>query len=281
MDNYVQNVEKFVKLYEESREIKLNFTEPYIVRIRQLGYKEFCKDLNKPFDSIYFRAMERATARLVKNKNIGGCKLGYTTLNEINLVFTGSNPKDYRVLKSSYTTSYISSWMSSMATSYFNEELFKIIEAEKLENEYREIKVDTTKYEKLLFIAEFKVNTFNLPKECIYDYLYMKCRNSVRNSFIATALSVIPDSERVGKSETQLSSILKDKGVDIEKQPWRFRYGTMCAKIKNPKSEVHIITLERPLQGNGTKLYPSSDKKNINKILFSNNLGTIKLRNVL
>ena len=35
----IRTLENYIKAYENNREIKLSFVEPYIVRIRQLSYK--------------------------------------------------------------------------------------------------------------------------------------------------------------------------------------------------------------------------------------------------
>ena len=62
----IRTLENYIKAYENNREIKLSFVEPYIVRIRQLSYKEFCKNFKKPYDSIYFSIMTETARRLCK-----------------------------------------------------------------------------------------------------------------------------------------------------------------------------------------------------------------------
>ena len=281
--NLLDRFEKLFDLYENNRELKLNFTEPFIVRIRQQGYKQFSKDFYIPFDALYTNAMKDAMSRLVKNRSIGGCNLGYLTHNEINLVYTGCNPSNYDVLLSSMTISQLVSWISSMMTSYFNEALLNQIDRQEKENGNRQEhqRLDLDIYKDALFKAEFKVNAFNIPKKCIYDYLYLKSWNCVRNSTVIASLAVMTDKDRVGKKAIELEKILKDKGMDVNNIHWNYRYGVLCVKTKeNNKSKTEFVYLDKPLSQGGTNII-AKNKKDILHLLNGQNLGNIKQLNIL
>ena len=281
--NLLQKFEKLFNLYENNRELKLNFTEPFIVRIRQQSYTQFSKDFYKPFDSMYTNAMKEAMSRLVKNRSIGGCTLGYLTHNEINLIYTGCNPTDYKQLLSSMAISQLVSWISSMMTSYFNEALLKQIDIQEKENENRheEGKVDINIYKNALFKAEFKVNAFSIPSKCIYDYLYLKSWSCVRTSTALAALPITSVEEREGKKATELEKVLKDRGTDVSHIHWNYRYGVLCAKVrKDNKSSTEFIYLDRPLSVGGTNKI-SKNKKDILHLLNGHNLGNVKQLNIL
>lgn len=258
--NQLQRLDNLFSLYEKSREVKLNFTEPFIVKIRQQSYTQFCEGLNKPYDDIYLNVMEKVAAKMVKNRSIGGCNLGYITHNEINLIYKGTDPKDYRILLSSFTTTHLVSWISSMVTNYFNEALFEEIKENKLEDSI---------YSSKLFRAEFKVDAFSIPKECIYDYLWWKCWGCIRNSTTSIAIKEFTNEERIGKSAIELEEILLNtKGIDVQKDlPHRERYGELCYKYReNGKLTTGYIVLDRPLSESNTK-EPSKNKRNILKLL--------------
>lgn len=270
----LQKLSDLFKLYEQSREVKLNFTEPFIVRIRQQSYTQFCEGLNKPYDDIYLNVMEKVAAKMVKNRSIGGCNLGYITHNEINLIYKGGNPKDYDVLLHSFTTTHLTSWISSMVTNYFNEALLEEIKNHNLENSYI--------YESKLFKAEFKVDAFSIPKDCIYDYLWCKCWNSIRNSTMALALKEFTKEEMTGKSAIELEEILLNtKGIDAQKDlPHRERYGELCYKYReNGKSFINYIALDKPLSESHIVKEPSKNKRNILKLVegyYVENLDEVK-----
>lgn len=279
----LQKFEKLFDLYENNRELKLNFTEPFIVRIRQQSYTQFSKDFYKPFDFLYTNAMKEAMSRLVKNRSIGGCNLGYLTHNEINLVYTGDNPSNYDILLSSMTISQLVSWISSMVTSYFNEALLHQIDIQEKENEKRneQHRVNLDVYRNALFKAEFKVNAFSIPKKCIYDYLYLKNWNCIRNSTCMASLTIMSDSERVGKKALELEKIMEDKGLDVKNIHWNYRYGVLCAKVKdNNKSKTEFIYIDQPLSTGGTGII-SKNKKDILHLLNGQNIGNVKQLNIL
>lgn len=269
----LQRLDDLFRLYEQSREVKLNFTEPFIVRIRQQSYTQFCEGLNKPYDDIYLNVMEKVAAKMVKNRSIGGCNLSYITHNEINLIYKGGNPKDYDVLLHSFTTTHLTSWISSMVTNYFNEALWEEIKENNIENSYI--------YKSKLFKAEFRVDAFSIPKDCIYDYLWWKCWGCIRNSTMAIALEEFTHEERLGKSAIELEEILLNtKGIDVQKDlPHRERYGELCYKFrKDGKSLVDYIILDNPLSESNTK-EPSKNKKNILKLVeghYVENINEVK-----
>lgn len=267
--NQLQRMDDLFKLYGRSREVRLNFTEPYIVRIRQQSYTQFCEGLNKPYDDIYLNVMEKVAAKMVKNRSIGGCNLGYITHNEINLIYKGTNPKDYQVLLHSFTTTHLASWISSMVTNYFNEALWEEIVKNNIEDSYI--------YKSKLFKAEFKVDVFSIPKDCIYDYLWWKCWNCIRNSTMSVVLNEFTNEERLGKSAIELEEILlKTKGIDVQKDlPHRERYGELCYKYKEKgKSLIDYIALDRPLSESNTK-EPSKNKRNILKLIEGQHIENI------
>lgn len=266
----IQDIEKYIEIYRHDKDVKIINTQPFIIRIKQIGFKQFKKNLHRPYDSLYFNCMERTMVKLLKNKTIGGCNFGYVHHNVIDLVFNyNESPRNYDLLKGArYTTTLYSSLYSSMATNFFNQSLLELIDEQEKLNENRSIPVDLKKYKELLNKAEFVTSVFNLPKNIIYDYLYLQNNLTTETALIETFLCHFSDKERVGKKNEELVKILEDKGIIIKDQPWRFRFGVIGVKTRdNNKTIVKRIQLQKPLSPAGTKKEPSNDYLTITKVL--------------
>lgn len=268
-------LEEIFKIYENDKEMKLKSTEPFIVRIRQQSYKEFCKNFKKPYDSIYSNIMIETMRRLCKE--LPGCTLGFYGHNEINLVFTFTKGRgELAYLKGSKTISYISSVVASNVVNIFNDVLQDEIRQQEYKNESRleEHKIDVDIYRSKIFKSIFTVNSFNLPKEKLFDYILLKHAFVRRDAIVYAASIFMNKNDANSKSCDELVRILKEQyNYDFENNSVisaRFKNGTLCNKVTESKNTSSIlIDITKPLS--------NKNRKDIERMMITNNMsGCVK-----
>ncbi|WP_304393323.1 tRNA(His) guanylyltransferase Thg1 family protein [uncultured Clostridium sp.] len=260
----IQKLSDSLEMLENDKRQRILGTQPIIIKVTLTSVKEFTKNLFKPNDSIYRKTLEETMLSLCKGVNFD-CRLGYTTYNEIILIILPRNSQGLLNLVSyNQPIDVLTSSISSMATNYFNSSLLKEIEYQEKLNKNRQDKqkLDLSVYKNLVFKAIFKVKVFNIPKEYLYDYIYLKHINNISNSLELTALSTISEKERVGKNNSEVKALCKEKGVDFDSLSRDFRFGTLCTLdvIDNKKKYIKIL-LTRPLKRYG------KDKENIEHLI--------------
>lgn len=259
------------RIYESDKELKIIKTEPYIVRVKQQEFKEFCKEFKKPYDAVYSSAMVQTMRTLCRE--LPGCTLGYYSHNEIDLIFVPINGNGtLSLLKGSKTISYISSVVASKAVSIFNDALQDEIKQQEYKNKNRHLEhiLDTSVYKQKLLKSIFEVKAFNLPKERLYDYIYLKHLYSRRDALVYAASTFINKNDANSKSCEELIKILKEQyNYDFENNSVlsaRFKNGMICNRVVESKNTSCIlIEITKPLKKN-------KDRKIIERMMFSNNV---------
>lgn len=259
------------KIYEKDKELRLKETEPFIIRIKQQSFIEFCKDLKKPYDSIYSKVMVETTRRLCKE--LPGCTLGFYGHNEISLVFVDVNGgKELSHLKGSKTISYMSSVVACNVTNIFNDVLQDEIRQQEYKNNNRNDghKLELITYRHKLFKAIFTVKAFNIPKDRIFDYIYLRHTSTRRYATVCAASVFMGISEANSKSSDELIKTLKEQyNYDFESNNTlsaRFKNGVLCNKVIESKNTSSIvINITRPLS--------NKDRKGIEKMSFTNSIS--------
>lgn len=279
--NRLERVEKYIDIYEHRNNSLISSVEPFIVRIKQEAYSEFCRDFCKPYDSIYFDVLTNTARRLCRE--LPSCRLGYIAQNEIDLIFVYSNVADFRHIWTSKPVEYVASTITSRATNIFNEELLDAIKQQEYRNENKRPEnqqIDVSIYRNKLFKVMFKASVFNFPKDLLYTFLKYRNICAMRNSLVEAALAYMPDSERVGKKSEELKELLVEKynyDYDSPHESCRFKYGVVCNKLmQDGNTSCVLVDLTRPLKDGG------KDKINFEKMMFSDNsMGTISSRYVI
>ena len=44
----IQDIEKYIEIYRHDKDVKIINTQPFIIRIKQIGFKQFKKNLHRP-----------------------------------------------------------------------------------------------------------------------------------------------------------------------------------------------------------------------------------------
>lgn len=231
-----------MKAYENISRIYLTRRMPMIIRIDGKAFHSFTRGFDRPFDSIFRRAMQE-TAQLLC-ENIMGCKLAYVQSDEISLLIT-----DYDQLNTDpwfgKNLQKIVSVAASMATLYFNKSFEDIaiyelqkIDGESYVNDFLQKYVD--KFNKAMFDAR----AFILPESEVCNYFIWRQQDAIRNSIQAVGQAYFSDKELDHKTQKDILQMLIDqKNVDWHTDFMQSeRFGTCVAK-----------TLEVPLPEGGLR----------------------------
>ena len=232
-----------------------------IVRIDGCHFHSFTKGFQKPEDPILTEAM-RLTAKYLC-KNVQNCKLSYQQSDEISLLLT-----DYDNLNTcawfDNNIQKIASVTASIATMAFNW-YFRELVVNRFLFEYA--KIPTTPYgndrvftdelitdvrdpdESIVKRATFDCRCFNLPKEEVTNYFYWRQLDATRNAILTLGQQHYTQKQLHGKSCKEIKEmLLKEKGIDFEKEPTSYRRGTCCVK----QDDKWTIDTEIPtFKGNG------------------------------
>ena len=172
----------FGQQYENCYRIYLPHNSAVVVRIDGRAFHTFTKGFARPYDTVFARAMWETAQQLCEN--ISGCKFAYTQSDEITLILT-----DYEDIKTEpwfgNNLQKIVSISASMATYYFNKAFYQAMEDEYLDwyidgEESKSLMTHSEAYNER--IACFDARAFIVPREEIFNVLYWRQLDCVRNS---------------------------------------------------------------------------------------------------
>ena len=226
MASKTKSLDDRMKEYEFVARNYLTRRVPVIIRIDGKAFHSFCKGMNKPFDYVLTRAMERTMAYLVEN--IQGCVFAYRQSDEISLLLI-----DYQSIQTDawfdYNIQKISSISASMATMKFNEEYRNLFD--EFDDEVSD--VEAHKYrenmKKKFGKACFDARVFNIPKEEVCNYFIWRQQDATRNSIASTGQAYFSPKQLHGKHSDEIQDMLfTEKGINWNDFPTSDKRG-MCA----------------------------------------------------
>lgn len=174
---------------------------PVIIRLDGKAFHTLTRDMDKPFDHDFIRAMQCTAEYLVHN--IQGAKVAYVQSDEISILLT-----DYESIQTDawfgYNKSKMESISASMATAFFND-----------------CKCMTSRG-----MAFFDSRSFNIPKEEVSNYFLWRAKDWERNSLSMLCRSHFSDKELHEKNRQQQHEMLHQKGVNWADLPEFCKNGT-------------------------------------------------------
>lgn len=248
-----------MKGYEFQSRTSLLKRTPVIIRLDGKAFHTFTKGLDKPFDKEFIEIMQNTMLNLCEN--IQGCVLGYTQSDEITLILV-----DYKELDTcawfDNEIQKIVSVSSSMATLFFNKELYKEYELydghllrQFTISRFSEIDDRTLINRGMLlssklFKATFDSRAFNLPKEEVCNNLIWRQQDATRNSINSLAQSLYSHKELQGISCKDIQNkMLIEKNVNWNNLETKLKRGSCAIKDDNGKwfidNEIPIFTENR------------------------------------
>lgn len=206
--------------YEDRYRIYLTRRMPVIIRVDGNCFHTFCKNLNKPFDTLFMRAMQDTCYDLCKN--IQGCTGGYVQSDEISLLLIDYDTVDTDAWFD-YNLQKICSLAAARATMTFNKCVSKTIEEIKFnidwcrENAPEDLNTcfnEYTQWDNKQYKAMFDARAFNIPKEEVCNYFIWRQKDAIRNSIQSAGQAYFSHNELEGKSQSDIQEMLFQKGIN-------------------------------------------------------------------
>lgn len=241
-----------MKRYEAVSQHYLTRRIPAIIRIDGKAFHTFTRGLNKPFDDILMRCMQKTMQYLCEN--IQGCVLGYTQSDEITLVLC-----DYQTITTDawfgYRTDKMCSVSASMATLAFNNAWRNYAESSKIvdlfdpsisDEERKYIKTLQSKCDSALFDSR----VFSVPVEEVTNCLIRRQQDATRNSIESVGQANFSHKELHGKSCNDIQDMLMlQKGINWNDLETTKKRGCCCIRTISDgwtiDDEIPIFTKDR------------------------------------
>jgi len=234
-----------MKAYEAEglKQERLDNDKPFLARIDGHSFSKFTSGFQKPYDQLLSTAMIRTTGDLV---NEFQARTGYTQSDEITLVFMPTQnqeteewsnwPFNGRILK-------LATLMSAFASVRFNYHLTNLLKMDL--NKARKNGVKLPYSEGVLKRiwsqkAHFDARLFSVPNEIevFNNILWRSTYDCARNSVSGLARKHYSTKQLHKKNTQEMKAMLLDKGVDYQKMPSGFKYGSF---VKKEKYELEAI----------------------------------------
>lgn len=221
-----------MKEYENAYRFYLTKRTPVILRIDGRAFHSFTRGFDKPFDTIFVKAMQETAKALCKN--ISGCKLAYTQSDEISLLLV-----DYDTLETQpwfgNNLQKLCSVAASIATLEFNKSFNQLIDYYWEQDLIGNVDKGEKYFDTLLKAAEkgatFDARAFILPKEEVCNYFIWRQKDAVRNSIQSSAQALYPQKELQGKNSNELLDMIVQKtGTHWQEISLEHQRGTCCIK---------------------------------------------------
>lgn len=218
--------------YENRSKTFLTRRMPCIIRLDGKAFHSFCRNLKKPYDQVFHKAMNATLAYLCAN--IQGCKFGYTQSDEISLLLT-----DYDTLTTDawfdYSVQKMCSISASMATWAFNKyfELYATEAADAIltmQDADIESKYLGALNKCMLNGGIFDARCFNIPAYEVTNCFIWRQEDATRNAIQMLAQAHFSHSELHKKNTSQLQEMLWQKGINFNDMPIEFKRGVCCFK---------------------------------------------------
>lgn len=196
---------------------------PLIVRLDGVGFHNYTKQFNKPFDDTLIEVFDLTTEWLMQITN---AKLGYTQSDEISLLLYSDNPKSQLYFDGKIQK--IQSVLAAKASIYFFSQM-------SLRGIYSP--------------PFFDCRAFNVPtiSEAMNHFIWRE-QDATRNSIQGLAQSLYSHNELHGKDCNVLQEMIFQKGINWSKLDQRKKNGKFFAskykKMKYTNEELERLPLK-------------------------------------
>jgi tRNA(His) 5'-end guanylyltransferase len=208
-----------MKVYEFVTRSHLMKRTPVIIRLDGKSFHTWTKWCDRPFDTRLADYMAKTTEFLIEN--IQGAVFGFTQSDEISILL-----RDYDTYETSgwfeYNIQKLISVSASMATAKFNYFFRNGIEP----HYYEPGKMATAP----VTLAFFDARAFNLSKEEVNNYFLWRQQDIIRNCVQRLGQFHLGHGRIHGLPNTEVTQLLKKKGIDVAAVDKRFSHGVAYSK---------------------------------------------------
>lgn len=223
--------------YENRAKTFLTRRTPCIIRLDGKAFHSFTRNLKKPYDQVFHKAMNSTLMYLCMN--IQGCKFGYTQSDEISLLLT-----DYDTLTTdawfNYNVQKMCSISASMATFAFNRyfELYAnevadailVMQDQDVEKDYL-----TALNKCMLNGGLFDARCFSVPASEVANCFIWRQQDATRNAIQMLGQLHFSSKELHKKNTDMIQDMLwKEKNINFNDMSIPFKRGICCYRQDNP-----------------------------------------------
>ena len=203
------HLDERMKLYEDIEAKRILIPKlPICIRIDGKGFSKFTKGMTHPFDKNFTDSMIETTKFLIDETD---AIIGYTQSDEISLILSDIKEPFYKG-----RVSKLNSVIASMATAKFNELIHKYYPEKPL--------------------AFFDCRAWNVPnRDEAANTLLWRFLDCIKNSISMACYGLYNQEELYYKNSNEKIKMLLDKGIDWNKYPSCFIYGTFIRKEATQK----------------------------------------------
>ena len=189
---------------------KADPTKPLLARLDGSGFSKLTKNLQKPYDIDFMRAMRQTAVDLARAFN---AKLAYVQSDEISLLFfnkDASTPYEFNGRLQKFH-----SLLAAKCSVLFNKNLQKLPGIEHLTDQD----------------PIFDCRVWQVPDmmEAMNTFLWRQ-QDCMKNAISMVAQANFHHKELIGKNGPEKIQMLKEKGIMFEDSPETFRFGTFFLK---------------------------------------------------
>lgn len=191
-----------MKAYEKLTDQVLLPGAPSVLRLDMRCAHAFCRDLDRPFDDAFQKAMQQAAAELYAA--VTGAVLAYTQSDEISIAVQHTVDEREQQQFFAGRVSKITSVASSICTLAFNKAFAEL----------------GASHPELHWTAQFDCRVFNLPTPTeVHNYFVWRQQDAERNSLNMAARALYAAEELHGVKAGELHDMLMAKGVSWDDLP--------------------------------------------------------------
>lgn len=202
--------DRMKNFYEGRSRIELPRKAYTLLRIDGKSFKNYTRNLKRPFDDDLMEDMDLTAAYLCKN--IMGAKFAFVQSDEISILLT-----DFEEITTQAwfdnNLQKMCSISASMATSKFNQ-------------------LRMQRFQDFNFkSAEFDSRVFQIPsKSEVENYFNWRQKDTTRNSISSVAQSLYSHSQLNGKNTDQMQELIFQKGINWDKYKPKYKRGRLITK---------------------------------------------------
>lgn len=205
-----------------SNAITLDSSEPVMIYLSGCAFLSISKHLDKPYDSLFYNAMQSTLLTLCKSPSLHSCVFGYTAGNTIAIILS-TKPNASPWL--GYDVHKMCSVAASIATMAFYQSFSAAYN--KLHDS------DKAQYMGLMNRPmNFEAVSVNVPVERAADMIYWMQRDRNRHAVQELGRCFFAGRELKGLSNGAILSLLKETyQVDFNAMPTVFKRGVACKRV--------------------------------------------------
>ena len=242
--------ERIKSYYEDRYRMYLPRRTYTIIRVDGKSFKNYTKDLSRPFDKGFIEDMNQTSTHLCEN--IMGSKFAYVASDEISILLTDFD-ETYTEAWFDGNLQKMASIAASLATAKFNQLRMarfaknNIDPMASLASSMMDQTMSPGEIENFK-LAMFDARVFQIPyQEEVINYFIWRQQDCTRNSISSVAQSLYSHKELEGKKTDEMQEMIFQKGTNWNDYTPREKRGALIRKVEKKfvRKEAVVVPSEK------------------------------------